>query len=138
MEETFSDKFARLWTLIEQNFAQLLIDNGVDKRTRNRASLKGLVEIGAFSMGVSYEYNDSCNCHPEYQTDTLYLTWDTVEKMLSGEDWQTEIRAKTEARLALEKRQKEEAAQWAKEAQERELRKRELAELERLQAKYNI
>lgn len=90
------------------------------------------------SFKMITEYNDSCSCHPEYQTDEQWISTKEIAEVYEiGIDAAREkFRAeKAEAeRLAKEKAAAEKLEREAKATREREAKER--AELERLKAKF--
>lgn len=108
-----------------------------------RIDLKGYPREYEFTYGDSsfkmiFEYNDSCSCHPEYQTDEQWISTEEIAEVYeigvdaAREKFRAE-KAETE-RLAKEKAAAEKLEREAKAAREREAKER--AELERLKAKF--
>jgi len=78
----------------------------------------------------SEEYNDACNCHPEYRQEEFFISF--ADLMHTPEDFASQLEAQREAEKRckqLEKEEKKRQGEERREAQDR-------AELSRLQEKY--
>ena len=71
--------------------AQALIPNAINdqltKRERDRCSGEEWNLSGIDSDGITYrcEYNDSCHCHPEWQTATVYISWEQINHKINAD-----------------------------------------------------
>lgn len=81
---------------------------------------------------VSYDYNDSCNCHPEYTTDTFFVPFAVLT------DPEAFNKARALDKLEIEQAEQARRTKSEKEAQERaeQLRLKEIATLKQLKEKY--
>jgi hypothetical protein len=89
------------------------------------------ISVSVTSDGIEYEYNDACNCHPEYAGTVIPLEYLWLENYAEIEG----ARLKREAEAMAEAKRQEEESRRKKEAEDRE--KRDRKEYERLKKKYS-
>ena len=78
-----------------------------------KKAIELIVEDG---LRYEFEYNDACNCHPEYCTDNVIIYWEDL--LLTPEEYDVHL-------FQIEKKEKE-----LKEKQKREEKKKNKQEIE--------
>ncbi len=134
--EVFVSAINRLIELVlEKASAYADASGAFDWDKRGRAGLGRDIKIGEVSsvgLEVSSEYNDACNCHPEYQTASVQIPWTVIAKWISGEEWRADVereRDERRARLVEAERSRKDAEERAKQKRSEEAERKMLAAL---------
>jgi len=92
----FTQDFLATYNIIEQAAHRLVLPAAkkqLDERAYSRctwSSTNGplhdfaMRNINEDGVTMCAEYNDACNCHPEYTTATVYIPWADIEHEIKG------------------------------------------------------
>lgn len=131
----FVDQIYHIESLLQNtNFIE---EYAIGKRSSERAygfNLRGMTRDGVL---IGTEYNDSCSCHPEWQTEEILIPWSDVKNMIedfdrSLADIKAENKAAAERAAEARRQQQEREAEARRRAQE----ERDRAEFERLRRQF--
>lgn len=131
--DTFIDQLDYLQKQIQDTgFAdEFAKASGANSRANN-------FEIRGFDLHgitIGCEYNDSCGCHPEYQTDIFTIPWETVhDALINYEETFAKLKTRNDERLRFEQERREREERLRAQAQQA----KERAEYERLQKKFSV
>lgn len=119
-QKQFLDKISPLFDL----YYDALIRPST-KAYRSRWTECKFADADEFGFNIEYEYNDSCNCHPEYTTDYFTIPWEFIERFHKDpEGTKNFLEEKKQEILKKEAEKKQEKERQEKEALEAKERKK--------------